>query len=106
MKDLIITARYMLVRTIMQICLSAMDMKFVGMVVLSTGLRPPSAVRELADKFGVKLNEHGFADTQGFSPVETSAPGVYVCGPFAGPKDIPETVMEASAAAAASGQIL
>ncbi|MBL7152671.1 MAG: FAD-dependent oxidoreductase [Phycisphaerae bacterium] len=70
-----------------------------GMVVLSTGLRPPSAVRELADKFGVKLNEYGFAETQGFSPVETSEPGVYVCGPFAGPKDIPETVMEASAGA-------
>ena len=70
-----------------------------SMVVLSTGLRPPSAVRELADKFGIKLNEHGFADTQGFAPVETSKSGVYVCGPFAGPKDIPETVMEASAGA-------
>jgi heterodisulfide reductase subunit A len=71
-----------------------------GMVVLSTGLRPPPSVRKLADKFGIELDEHGFADTQGFTPVETSRPGVYVCGPFAGPKDIPETVMEASAGAA------
>ncbi len=70
-----------------------------SMVVLSTGLRPPKEVRELADKFGVELNEHGFADTQDFAPVETSRPGVYVCGPFAGPKDIPETVTEASAGA-------
>ena len=70
-----------------------------NMVVLSTGLRPPKEVRELADKFGVELNEHGFADTRGFAPVETSKPGVYVCGPFAGPKDIPETVTEASAGA-------
>ncbi|MHC4752770.1 MAG: 2Fe-2S iron-sulfur cluster-binding protein, partial [Planctomycetota bacterium] len=70
------------------------------MVVLSTGLRAPSEVRELANKFGVKLNEHGFADTKGFAPVETSEPGIYVCGPFAGPKDIPETVTEASAGAA------
>ncbi|MHC4332014.1 MAG: CoB--CoM heterodisulfide reductase iron-sulfur subunit A family protein, partial [Planctomycetota bacterium] len=70
-----------------------------SMVVLSTGLRPPKEVRELADKFGVELNEHGFADTQDFAPVETSKPGVYVCGPFAGPKDIPETVTEASAGA-------
>ncbi|MCK4293003.1 MAG: FAD-dependent oxidoreductase [Planctomycetes bacterium] len=77
-----------------------------GMVVLSTGLRPPLAVRELADKFGVKLNEHGFAETQGFAPVETSNPGVYVCGPFAGPKDIPETVMEASAGAAKAMALL
>ncbi|MHC4146935.1 MAG: 2Fe-2S iron-sulfur cluster-binding protein, partial [Planctomycetota bacterium] len=70
-----------------------------SMVVLSTGLRPPKEVRELADKFGVELNEHGFADTQDFAPVETSKSGVYVCGPFAGPKDIPETVTEASAGA-------
>ena len=70
-----------------------------SVVVLSTGLRPPKEVRELADKFGVELNEHGFADTQDFAPVETSKPGVYVCGPFAGPKDIPETVTEASAGA-------
>ena len=77
-----------------------------SIVVLSTGLRPPSAVRELADKFGIELNEHGFADTQGFAPAETSKPGVYVCGPFAGPKDIPETVMEASAGAAKAMALL
>ncbi|UCD52347.1 MAG: FAD-dependent oxidoreductase, partial [Phycisphaerales bacterium] len=39
-------------------------------------------------------------------PVETSRPGVYVCGPFAGPKDIPETVMEASAGAAKAMALL
>ncbi len=77
-----------------------------SMVVLSTGLRPPLKVRELADKFGIELDEHGFADTQGFAPAETSRPGVYVCGPFAGPKDIPETVMEASAGAAKAMALL
>jgi heterodisulfide reductase subunit A len=77
-----------------------------NMVVLSTGLRPPGQVQELADKFGVKLNEHGFADTQGFAPVETSEPGIYVCGPFSGPKDIPETVIEASAGAAKAMALL
>ncbi|MHC4110750.1 MAG: 2Fe-2S iron-sulfur cluster-binding protein [Planctomycetota bacterium] len=77
-----------------------------NMVVLSTGISPPCQVHELADKFGVKLNEHGFADTKGFAPVETSEDGVYVCGPFAGPKDIPETVMEASAGAARAMALL
>ena len=81
-------------------------MEEFNMVVLSTGIRPPAEVRELADKFGIKLNEHGFADTQGFTPVETSEPGVYVCGPFAGPKDIPETVTEASAGAAKAMALL
>ncbi|MFH1717883.1 MAG: FAD-dependent oxidoreductase [Planctomycetota bacterium] len=77
-----------------------------NMVVLSTGLRPPAQVRELAAKFGVELNEHGFAATNALAPVETSKPGVYVCGPFAGPKDIPETVTEASAGAAKAMALL
>ncbi|MHC4629239.1 MAG: FAD-dependent oxidoreductase, partial [Planctomycetota bacterium] len=70
-----------------------------NMVVLSTGLKPPDHVKELADQFGIELNEHGFAQTVEFAPVESTKPGVYVCGPFVGPKDIPETVTEASAGA-------
>jgi len=77
-----------------------------GMVVLSTGLRPPAEVRELADKFGIELDKNGFAATLPLAPVETSKPGVYVCGPFASPKDIPETVMEASASAAKAMALL
>ena len=70
------------------------------LVVLSCGMTPSRSSRELAATFGVQLNAHGFARTGAFRPVETSRPGVYACGPFAGPKDIPETVIEASAAAA------
>jgi heterodisulfide reductase subunit A len=69
------------------------------MVVLSCGLTPSAGVLELADRFGVKLDEHGFCATKPFSPVESSTPGIYVCGPFSEPKDIPETVMEACGAA-------
>ena len=74
--------------------------KEFDLVVLSTGLSPPTEVQDLAGKFGVALNENGFAATSAFRPVESSAPGVYVCGPFVQPKDIPETVMEASSASA------
>jgi len=70
------------------------------MVVLSVGLQPPRDVKELGKRFGIALDEYGFACTDPTSPVSTSRDGVYVCGPFAEPKDIPETVMEASAAAA------
>jgi len=70
------------------------------MVVLSVGLQPPKDAQELADRFGIALDENGFARTAPTSPVSTSRDGVYVCGPFAEPKDIPETVMEAGAAAA------
>lgn len=76
------------------------------MVVLSTGMRPPAEVQDLGNKFGVDLNQHGFATTHGFTPVDTSNPGVYVCGPFSGPKDIPETVTEASASASQAMALL
>jgi len=76
------------------------------MVVLSTGLRPPVEVREMGGKFGIDLNQHGFAATQGFTPVNTSNPGIFVCGPFSGPKDIPETVTEASASASRAMALL
>jgi heterodisulfide reductase subunit A len=76
------------------------------MVVLSTGLTPPKDVRTLAEQFGIELDEHGFAATRGLAPVESSHQGVYVCGPFTGPKDIPETVMEASASASKAMALL
>ncbi len=69
------------------------------MVVLSTGFRISDSVRKLAQVMGIELNGHGFARTDPFSPVTTSRPGVYVCGLFEGPKDIAETVTQASAAA-------
>jgi heterodisulfide reductase subunit A len=69
------------------------------MVVLSCGLRPRQGVKELAEKFGVELNQHGFCQTSTFNPVETNREGIYVAGVFSGPKDIPETVMQAGSAA-------
>jgi len=70
-----------------------------SMVVLSVGLRQPEETKALAERLGLNLNEHGFCDARGFSTVATSKPGIFVAGTFSGPKDIPETVMEASAAA-------
>ena len=76
------------------------------MVVLSVGLTPPAEARELAKALGIELEEHGFCATSLENPVQTSREGVFVCGAFAGPKDIPETVMEASGAAACASGIL
>jgi len=70
------------------------------MVVLSIGLAPNRDARSLAEKMGIELNSHGFAQTANLSPVTTSRKGIYVCGTFQEPKDIPASVMEASAAAA------
>jgi heterodisulfide reductase subunit A len=70
------------------------------MVVLTTGFRASPEVQELSARLGIELNEHSFARTATFSPVSTSRPGIYVAGLFEGPKDIPETMVQASAAAA------
>jgi heterodisulfide reductase subunit A len=72
------------------------------MVVLSVGMETTKEVQELAGKLGIALDSDGFAETSSFSPVTTSRPGVFVCGVFSGPKDIPYSVMEASAAASAA----
>ncbi len=76
------------------------------MVVLSTGFRISKETEKLAGKLGIKLNEHGFAETDPFNPVATSKPGIYVCGLFESPKDIPGTIIQASAAASmAAGNV-
>ncbi len=80
--------------------------EYFDLVVLSVGLETPKHVLELADKVGVRLTPHKFAAVSSFSPVTTSKPGIFTCGAFAGPKDIPQSVMEGSAAAAAAGDIL
>lgn len=72
------------------------------MVVLSVGLETPKETVDLAHRIGVDLNDHNFAATKQFTPVNTSRPGVYACGLFQGPKDIPWSVTEASAAACAA----
>ncbi|MEE8551961.1 MAG: FAD-dependent oxidoreductase, partial [Desulfobacterales bacterium] len=74
-----------------------------NMIVLSVGFQIPDTSVELAQRLGVDLNKYNFMDTDSFTPVSTSRAGVYTCGIFQGPKDIPESVTQASAAASAAG---
>jgi heterodisulfide reductase subunit A len=76
------------------------------LIVLSVGLQTPPQVIELANKLGVKLTHGNFCKTDSFEPVATSKKGIYVCGAFQNPKDIPQSVVDASAAASAAGEIL
>jgi len=69
-------------------------------VVLSVGMQPPKDVKTIADCFGISLNSFNFCGTSVFQPAQSSRPGIFVAGPFAEPKDSPETVMQASASAA------
>jgi len=76
------------------------------LVVLSVGMRPPIDAQRLADTLGIELNEHGFCKTDPFAPLETTRPGVYVCGAFASPKDIPDSVAQASGAASKAARAI
>jgi heterodisulfide reductase subunit A len=69
------------------------------LVVLSVGLEQTPQTAELARRLGVGLDADGFIATEPFDPVSTNRPGLFVCGAVSGPKDIPQSVMDASAAA-------
>lgn len=76
------------------------------MVVLSVGLLVPPKVAELGTNLGIDLNHYQYAATASFDPTRTTRPGIYVCGAFESPKDIPQSVIESSAAAAAAQGVL
>ena len=77
--------------------------EFFSMVVLSVGLQITDTSAELAKRLGIELDQYNFVNTNTFTPVVTSRPGIYTCGVFQGPKDIPGSVTEASAAACLAG---
>ncbi|MFO8051213.1 MAG: FAD-dependent oxidoreductase [Thermoplasmatota archaeon] len=70
------------------------------MVVLSVGLRPCDSLGDLAGALEVNLNGYGFVECDTYSPTSTSREGIYASGTVTEPKDIPESVTQASAAAA------
>jgi heterodisulfide reductase subunit A len=80
--------------------------EYYDMVVLSVGLQTPKHVLELARTADIKLTADNFAATSDFAPVQTSREGIFTCGAISGPKDIPQSVVEGSAAAAAVADLL
>ncbi len=76
------------------------------MVVLSAGLGVTRECADLAQKLDIKLDHYNFAVTSSFDPVQSSRPGIYVCGAFQSPKDIPSSVIDSSAAAGVAGSKL
>ncbi len=71
----------------------------LDMVVLATGLCAPADADRQARVLAVEQDEHRFIKNHEFEPVATSRPGVYACGMALGPRDIPDTLVQASAAA-------
>ena len=76
------------------------------MIVLSVGMQVKPEVIDLAKSLDIDLTPGNFCKTSTFNPVATSKEGVFACGVFQGPKDIPQSVIDSSAAAAAAGELL
>ncbi|MDI6655058.1 MAG: FAD-dependent oxidoreductase, partial [Candidatus Hydrothermarchaeota archaeon] len=74
----------------------------VDLVVLSHATLPKKGLDKLAEVLGISLDEYGFVKELDplASPVDTSRPGIYVCGVSSGPRDIPDSVAQASGAVA------
>jgi heterodisulfide reductase subunit A len=76
------------------------------LAVLSVGLAPGKSNNDIADRLGLRLNEYQFIDNSDESPINTTKPGIFVSGPAVSPKDIPETVIQASGSVAGAAEIL
>ena len=72
------------------------------LLVLSVGMCASDAVRQTIKRLKLKMDEHGFVATSTFNPLDSSRRGVFVCGTASGPKDIPESVIQASGASSAA----
>jgi len=69
------------------------------LAVLATSLMPRKDVKELANVLGVELDEYDFFKTDPLNPLDTTRPGIFVCGCCREPTDIPESVAQGSGAA-------
>jgi heterodisulfide reductase subunit A len=83
-----------------------LETEVFDLIVLSVGMEMSPEIVDLAQRLDLELTPNNFCRTETFSPVETSREGIFVCGAFQGPKDIPQSVVESSAAATAAGEIL
>jgi heterodisulfide reductase subunit A-like polyferredoxin len=80
----------------------------VDLVVLCTALVPPQDNQSLAETLGVKVDEYGFFEVQHQlqTPLDATAPGIFLCGCCQGPKDIPDSIAQAKGAAARAAEFI
>ena len=78
------------------------------LVILSQALLPSAGVRDLAQRLGIALDEYDFVEIPDplSRPLDTSRPGIFACGYAHGPRDIPDSVVQASGSAARVAEVL
>jgi heterodisulfide reductase subunit A len=78
------------------------------MVVLCPALIPKADNKKLARAMDLEVDEFGFFKSKNLltAPMDTNVPGIYICGYCQCPKDIPESVAQASGAAARAAETI
>lgn len=75
------------------------------MVILATACAPSKGIVGIAGMLGIDLDDYQFVKTSPLSPVDTTIPGIFVCGCAESPMDVPESVAQASSAAERAAEI-
>ncbi|MEW6139510.1 MAG: 4Fe-4S binding protein [Thermodesulfobacteriota bacterium] len=78
----------------------------LDMVILANACSPARGVVGLSKLLGIELEENNFVKTHPNRPLDTSVPGIFTCGCAQGPLDIPESVAQASSAAARAAEVV
>jgi heterodisulfide reductase subunit A-like polyferredoxin len=76
------------------------------MVILATACAPSKSIAALSKMLTIALDDYGFVKTDPLSPVDTTVPGIFVCGCAGSPMDVPESVAQASSAAERAAEIV
>jgi heterodisulfide reductase subunit A-like polyferredoxin len=78
----------------------------LDMVILANACSPSKGIDNLSKMLGIALDENSFVKTHPNKPLDTSVPGIFTCGCAQGPLDIPESVAQASSAAARAAEVV
>jgi len=78
------------------------------LVILCQAMIPSRGIEELASILGIDLDIYGFVETPDklFYPLDTTRPGIFACGYAHSPRDIPDSVVQGSGAAARAAEVV
>ncbi len=82
--------------------------KFEAEIVVLAQAMIPQITKDLAEILGIELDENGFVKTPGgfLQPLDTTKPGIFACGYVHSPRDIPDSVTQASGAAGRAAEAI
>lgn len=97
-----------LILTVENTATDALDTHRTGMVVLSIGLEPPKDMKVIQEMLSLQMTSDGYylEAHPKLQPVDSASRGIFFAGCAEGPKDIKDSVTQASAAAARAMRLM